>query len=519
MSVLLIHPPIAKACEPPAGLARLAGALNRHGVSYKVVDANLEGTLNLLGRPLKIEDTYTRRACRHLEDNLRLLHSLDGYRDAARYRRVVTEVDRVLERSGAKNGSRVGLANYQDSRLSPMRSRDLIRAAEDPSHNPFYPYFAERLTGLLHRHSPSTVGFSLNYLSQALCAFAMIGWLRKLAPGLTIVLGGGLVTSWMKRPQWRNPFSGLVDHLVPGPGERPLLSLLGCQWREGHNRPDYTVFPMESYLSPGPVLPYSGSSGCYWQRCSFCPERAEKNPYMPLEPETVLDDLRALKGEVRPLLAHLLDNAVSPGLLKEIVRRPPGVPWYGFTRVSDLFLDQAFCMALKRSGGVMLKLGLESGDQGVLDALGKGVRIEVASAALKNLKSAGIATYVYLLFGTPPETHESAQRTLDFTVIHASCIDFLNLALFNLPTFGPDAERFQTNAFYEGDLSLYRDFKHPEGWDRPLVRQFLDRVFKKHPNVSAILKRVPPIFTSNHAPFFLLADQTAPIERPVTSEQ
>ncbi len=81
MSVLLIHPPVAKACEPPAGLARLAGALSRHGVSFNVVDANLEGTLDLLGRPMEIGDTYTRRAWRHLEDNLRWMHRLDGYRD------------------------------------------------------------------------------------------------------------------------------------------------------------------------------------------------------------------------------------------------------------------------------------------------------------------------------------------------------------------------------------------------------------------------------------------------------
>lgn len=512
MSVLLIHPPLAKACEPPAGLARLAGALNRHGVSFNLLDANLEGTLDLLGRPMEIGDTYTRRARRHLEDNLRWLHRMGGYRDVARYSRAVTELNRVLERSGAPNGVRIGLANYQDGLLSPVRSSDLIRAAEAPSRNPFHPYFEARLKRLLDRHSPSTVGFSLNYLSQALCTFAMIGTLKNLAPVLTIVLGGGLVTSWMKKPQWRNPFSGLVDDLIAGPGERPLLSLLGCQWREGHDRPDYTAFPMEGYLSPGSVLPYSGSSGCYWQRCSFCPERAERNPYMPLAPETVLDDLRALKGEVKPVLVHLLDNALSPALLKEFVRRPPGLPWYGFARVSDLFLDQAFCRALKRSGCVMLKLGIESGDQGVLDALGKGVRIESASAALINLKNAGIATYVYLLFGTPPETLESAQQTLDFTVRYASNIDFLNLAIFNLPTFGPDAERFQTNAFYEGDLSLYSDFKHPEGWDRSLVRHFLDRVFKKHPDVSAILKRVPPIFTSNHAPFFLLADQPALME-------
>jgi len=260
---------------------------------------------------------------------------------------------------------------------------------------------------------------------------------------------------------------------------------------------------MGGYLSPGAILPYSASSGCYWQRCSFCPERAEKNPYCPLAPETVLEDLGALKGGLEPLIAHLLDNALSPGLLKAMVRRPPGLPWYGFARVSDLFLDQDFCMGLKRSGAVMLKLGLESGDQEVLDGLGKGVRIEVASAALRNLKNAGIATYVYLLFGTPPETRERAQQTLDFTVRHAPYIDFLNLALFNLPAFGPDAERFQTNAFYEGDLSLYSDFRHPGGWNRPRVRHFLDRVFKKHPDVSTILQRVPPIFTSNHAPFLL----------------
>jgi len=514
MTILLIHPPIAKACEPPAGLARLAGALNRHGVSYKVVDANLEGTLNLIGRPIEAEDTYTRRASRHLESNLRSLRCLEGYKDTSRYSRAVTEVNRVLEQSGTQSGVRLGLANYQDDRLSPVRSRDLIRAAEDPAINPFYPYFSKRLTGLLDRHTPSAVGFSLNFLSQAICTFAMIGWIRKVAPGLTIILGGGLVTSWMKKPKWRNPFSGLVDHLVPGQGERPLLSLLNGSYREGHDRSDYAAFPVGAYLAAGPILPYSGSSGCYWQRCSFCPERAEKNPYAPLAPGTVLEDLHAMKGEARPLLVHLLDNALSPGLLKEIARRPLFQPWYGFARVSELFLDEAFCRCLKRSGCVMLKLGVESGDQGVLDALGKGVQIEAASTALRNLKNAGIATYVYLLFGTPPETAIRAQRTLDFTVRHASYIDFLNLALFNLPTFGPDAERFQTNAFYEGDLSLYTDFKHPEGWDRPLVRHFLDRVFKKHPHVSAILRRTPPIFTSNHAPFFLLANSAGTVKGP-----
>ena len=126
------------------------------------------------------------------------------------------------------------------------------------------------------------------------------------------------------------------------------------------------------------------------------------------------------------------------------------------------------------------------------------------SAALRALKDAGIATYIYLLFGTPPENEKSALKTLDFVVEHADCINFLNLAIFNLPVLSPEAQSLATQDFYEGDLSLYRDFTHPLGWQRADVRKFLEKTFKKHPAVAAILQRTPDFFTSNHAPFFVL---------------
>ena len=101
--------------------------------------------------------------------------------------------------------------------------------------------------------------------------------------------------------------------------------------------------------------------------------------------------------------------------------------------VKKILADDDFCLALKKSGCVMLKLGIESGDQEVLDQLNKGIDLPTASAVLKSLKRAGIATYVYLLFGTPPESKENAIKTLDFAIEHRDCIDFLNLAIFNLP--------------------------------------------------------------------------------------
>ncbi|MDO9308488.1 MAG: radical SAM protein, partial [Deltaproteobacteria bacterium] len=378
---------------------------------------------------------------------------------------------------------------------------DLIAASRQPQANPFFPYFSRRLPELLD--GIGTVGFSLNYLSQALCTFAMIGHIRERYPNLKIVLGGGLVTSWMRRPDWSSPFGGLVDHLVAGAGEGALLSLSGVSPATDQAvAPDYFGLPLPEYFSPGLILPYSAACGCYWNRCSFCPERAEGNDYYPIPVSRVLSDLRHLTAMHRPALIHLLDNAISPALLRGLAANPPGAPWYGFARVDQQLADPDFCRALKHSGCVMLKLGLESGDQGVLDRMGKGIRLEVVERVLSGLLQAGIAVYCYLLFGTPGESEVEAERTLEFVVRQRDSIGFLNLAVFNMPIHGDQAGEYGTGLFYDGDLSLYTAFRHPGGWGRAQVRRFLERRFKRHPAVAEIIRNDPPQFSSNHAPFF-----------------
>ena len=522
--MLLIFPPVAKPCEPPAGIAKLAGALNAHGISCEILDANLEGLLYLLQQPQAASDTWTRRAVKNISSNLAALREPHTYRSPDHYSRAVKDVNRVLVASAKAYHAIVGLADYHHQQRSPLRSADLLAAAEHPEQNPFYPYFKFRLTDILdntvstrrrqgrdemleagngEKDARPLIGFSLNYLSQALCAFAMIGYIRQTYPDFKIVLGGGLVTSWMKGPSWKNPFGGLADHLIAGPGEGPLLELCGVTGKKKINDvPDYSSLPLHEYLSPGPILPYSGSSGCYWNKCSFCPETAEDNPYVAVPAERAMADLTALVEKTKPVLIHLLDNSISPALMGALADRPPGVPWYGFARIGRELMDLDYCRALKRSGCRMLKLGLESGDQGVLDRMQKGIELGTASQVLKNLHAAGIAAYVYLLFGTPAETIREARKTLEFVVAHADAITFLNLAVFNMPLCGQEAGEYETGQFYEGDLSLYTAFRHPRGWDRKAVRRYLDAEFKKHPAVVPILKKDPPIFTSNHAAFF-----------------
>ncbi|MDI9570119.1 MAG: radical SAM protein [Pseudomonadota bacterium] len=656
----LIHPPVSKPCEPPAGIARLAGYLGARGVVCDLIDANVEGLAFLLQRAIRGEvdagvglrgagsrigpggadrreyppgrggsapvaaggpgrarppgeagegwdatnrDAWTWRALRNLERHLRALRSPLIYSHPDRYRRAVADLGRILARLPHRRRVVLGLADYQDGELSPVRSEDLLAAAACPGRNPFYPYFVEGLAPrLVAGAPPPVIGLSLNYLSQALCAFALIGFLRGRYPQARIVLGGGLVTSWRRRPEALGALYGVADFLVAGPGEDFLLELaknrgsvksdddrrdggemlaletspdergkplapslqiaapdapavhearatLAVAARQGvfasreapasrerrpkngpapgrvrpsqagswpgrsgveeppevvPSCPDYRAFPGALYLAPGRILPYSAAAGCWWRRCRFCPETAERNPYRPLPTERVFADLERLTREMNPVLIHFLDNAMSPALLAALAQHPVGVPWYGFARITEQLATPEFCRRLRDGGCVMLKLGLESGDQRVLDALDKGIDLTTASRALWSMKEAGIAAYVYLLFGTPAEDREAARRTVEFVAAHGAAIEFLNIALFNMPAFAAAASGLTTRPFSPGDLSLYVDFDHPRGWSRGEVRRFLAGEARRHPAIAAILRRTPPVFTSNHAPFTAL---------------
>ena len=500
--LLLIHPPVSKPCEPPAGISRLAGALKHRNMPFQVWDANIESFAWLFQRPQTRFDTFTHRAFLHKSTHLAELKSASAYSAIETYHQAVKSLDRLLYTAGADQGTRITFSNYTDTGLSPLKSKDLLQAASFPEKNFFYPFFKNRLEVLFETLPIKTIGISLNYLSQALPAFAIMGIIKRLKKNLRVVLGGGLATSWLSRPDWKNPFSEIVDEWVSGPGEAQLIKLLGGLTSDGDIPPDYTELPLDDYFSPCRILPYSAAAGCYYRKCDFCPEKAEKNRYHPLSVEKVLTDLSALRESVNPGLIHFLDNAISPKLMKALAETPPEIPWYGFARFTHHLSDPEFCERLKRSGCVMLQLGLESGDQKVLDNLHKGVNLELASRSLQVLHKSGIATYVYLLFGTPGETLIEASHTLDFVTRHKDHIDFLNLAIFNLPAFSPDQEQLDTMPFYQGDLSLYTDFKHPLGWNRFQVRTFLEKEFKRHPAIHEIVKRDPPWFSSNHAPFF-----------------
>lgn len=501
--MLLIFPPVAKPSEPPAGVALLSAALKTHGQSCSVYDANIEGLLYLVNSVTTASDSWSKRALKNREKLLSDLRDPLLYMNTDRYHQRVYDLNKLLSISVDKARFKISLSDYSDNQLSSVSSQDLLKSAQNYKENPFFDFFEACIRPKILDSESEYVGISMCYLNQALVSFALAGWIKDNFRDKKIIMGGGLLSSWMRRPGFNNPFKDLIDISIKGEGELPLLNVLGI---DGHGQkhfiPDYDFVKNNVYLSPGKVLPFRSAIGCYWSKCRFCPEKAETRPYDTQRSSKVLEDLVAVDEKYRPDYIHFIDNAVTPAFLRAISQYAFRFKWYGFVRFEKDFMDPDFCTALKRSGCDMLKLGLESGDQGVLDQMNKGTNLGMVSIILKNLHQAGILTFVYLLFGTSFEDKTAAFKTLEYIKEHKQYIDYLNLAVFNLPKFSEDALDLDTQEFYHGDLSLYLNFEHPHGWDRYKVKQFLGRTFKKQILSDGEIRKNPAFFSSNHAVFF-----------------
>jgi hypothetical protein len=504
--IILVNPPVMKASEPPLGIARLAGALEAEHIPHTIVDANLEGLLYFLSSRVNCKDTWTKRAHKNVQRDLSAIRSWVTYRNIDKYKTSIYNLNRILFSVAKEKNQYVSLTDYAHKTLSPVRSADLLVSFQIPEDNLFFPYFSERFEALIAESRPKIVGFSLSFLQQAFCTFSMAGFIKRKFPDVRLVLGGSLVGSWSESVPFLEICREVFDHVIAGPGESKIVAL----YRKNepipkHYPPAYAGFCFADYLAPAPILPYNTSTGCYWNKCTFCPENAEENAYLPNSAINVFDEIEALSNEISPGIIHFTDSALSPAFLSRYQTKNLNTPWYGFMRVERDLCDPDFARALKNSGCIMIELGIESGNDRVLEAINKGTTVNLASSALHNLKQAGIATYVYLLFGTPEEDSNSALDTLSFVASHYECIDFLNISLFNMPVKSDSVDHHVTSDFYVGDLSLYTDFVHPKGWQRAKVRKFLDTEFKTHRAIAPILQRKPTSFTSNHAPLFVLA--------------
>jgi p-methyltransferase len=86
--------------------------------------------------------------------------------------------------------------------------------------------------------------------------------------------------------------------------------------------------------------------------------------------------------------------------------------WVSFFRCSNAD-DETFEL-MKQSGCLGVFLGIESGDQRILNAMNKSAKLERYRYGMQRLNELGIVTFGAFIVGFPSETDDSAQNTLEF---------------------------------------------------------------------------------------------------------
>ena len=529
INVLLLQPPALIPSEPPLSLAILAAALKQEKVSVDAIDANLGAYLYLLNDNRLTElagespKTSICRALKHHQQSLTLLRSPEGVKSFPRYSTAVRYLNLLLSLwSNNNKNERLTLGDYQHKGYSVFNPDSLTLFGNGDVRTLFHRYFQDELLLQIEEMQPQIVAISINYLHQVFPAFELAGLLRRQFPDLVLVAGGGLITSWQEPLRAQNLTLPPFDRLVFGPGEASLLALAKGSASEGYYLediseigfvPDFSFAEFDQYFSPQPIFPLSASRGCYWQKCLFCPEAtAPVHPYGSFQPQEFPDLLLQLSKHYGATNFHLTDNAIPVNILKNLADRCADLKdlsWFGFVRFESALENPEFVQQLAASGCRMLQLGLESGSQVVLDTLRKGITLESASRILDNLYQAGISSYIYIMLGTPGETEADAEMTLNFLEHHAKEISFLNISIMNLPRgselldnpelYGIDSSQLQDK---ESPLGLYHEFQSATGWDRAAARKFLNQRLLGSPVIREIIKRNPPLFSSNHAVFF-----------------
>ena len=193
--------------------------------------------------------------------------------------------------------------------------------------------------------------------------------------------------------------------------------------------------------------------GCPY-RCSYCSHVRDYDKVRFVSPGRVVEEMRECADRFGARCfqffddTFLLDRERVLEICRLLGRENLGIEYLVSTRV-DL-LDEELARALSQSGCVCINLGIESGDQSVLDYMEKGITVGQSRRAIELCRRYGMESVAFLMVGVPVETRETVRNTVDF--IRQACPNWLKTNIFVPYAGSPVYDR------------LVRDGKIPDLW-------------------------------------------------------
>lgn len=269
---------------------------------------------------------------------------------------------------------------------------------------------------------PDIVAFSIVYSSQAFYASALLREMKKTRPDLITVMGGPAVNEKLR---------ALADHYLSN--ELQLLQLLMGK-EIGHDAlqqivaPDFSVYSLQDYFTPYPVIPVRTSTTCYYQQCTFC-SHYNKTKYSEFPLEVIRETIINSKQKY----FFFIDDMIPRQRLLDLaaILQPLQVTWACQLRPTR-DMDAAALQQLKKSGLSFIMWGVESGNDRILQLMKKGTNTNDIVQVLSNSHAAGIKNIAFVLFGFPTETKEEFLDTVQFLKKNEQNLDLLSLSVFGL---------------------------------------------------------------------------------------
>ncbi len=345
----------------------------------------------------------------------------------------------------------------------------------------------------------------------------IVNTVKSIDQKLPVVLGGPHVTVF---PEQSLIDSG-ADIAVVGEGDYTLIELIEAKKKEDvpgivyRQRSEIRRTKDRPLLNDLDLLPYpawnlydlkryrgtkviqrnrpSGSietsRGCPFN-CVFCNKLVFRHKFRTKSPARVASEVEhMLASGFREI--HIEDDGFSTDLsrakeiCRQIIIRNLNVPWTLKNGIRVDRVDPELLELMKQAGCYQVAYGIESGNQSVLNGVGKNITLNQVQKAVNMAKRVGLETYGFFMLGLPGETEETLQDTINFAL--ELDMDIVKFSIFTPLPGTPLFEQWQANgSILTTDWSKYsfhnlidQVYRHP-GVDHDTLRRYYKEAYRRY---------------------------------------
>jgi radical SAM superfamily enzyme YgiQ (UPF0313 family) len=186
--------------------------------------------------------------------------------------------------------------------------------------------------------------------------------------------------------------------------------------------PARDLLPNYRYFDPILKNPFTfilGGRGCPY-RCAFCnwPQVLTGSKYRLRSAQNIIEEIKNISQQYKFRSMLFNDDTFTANrkhaieVCDRLIDSKLNADWACYARADDG--DEEFLRKLRHAGCYMLKIGVESGNQQILDNIKKGYDLSKVRQAISRMKKSGFQVHATFVFGLPGETQETIRETIAF---------------------------------------------------------------------------------------------------------